>query len=275
MNEESKGGVPVSRIGDAIRKANASGRLGLILCVIPGFPDLETYAVIRDYLEKRDDVTSLEVSYPASESFSDTVNDTIVRANQRAFAAAKETSMASLLRFEKTSFIQYYREAVDRFGFAELVREHSATFEGAILEWREEVIRPYVDASRRAGIELVQCVPVGTSDERIAEMVALTDPGGLVYVSCAPQAGGTKPPPSEIAACLATIRRHRPDVAITTAMGIRTPDDVRAMGAIEGVDAVVVGTAFMRAEEEGLSGVQRLLDQLAPALEPRERNEAM
>jgi tryptophan synthase alpha subunit len=256
----------MSRLGLAIKERNEAGYLVLIPCVIPGFPDVETSLEATRFLDRADAVTCLEFTLPASGSFSETANQTIVDSNQQAVRANPGNEIEAWMRTSTPGFVMFYRESVDREGFESLLDRFSGYCSGVLLEWEVPDPAPYWATCNRYGMELLPIVVPQMTDKEVDEAVRFILPDGLVYFECSPQAGGERSTTQEIAARIRAIKSQRRDAVVIASMGIRSPDDVREMATIPGVNAIVVGTAFFEATKLGVPAVRRYLASIEPAL---------
>lgn len=123
-----------------------------------------------------------------------------------------------------------------------------------------------VPATRAAGLELVPLLAPTSTPARFARVAEL-DPAFVYYVSLTGVTGAALARPADLAPRVAAIRAavRRP---VAVGFGIATPDDARAVAA--GADAVVVGTAIVRAIEDATgdpaSAVGALVSSLAAAV---------
>jgi tryptophan synthase alpha subunit len=256
-------------LGRAIKERAQAGYLGLVPCIIPGFPDLDASLQITKFLDASEAVTALEFTLPAAQSFSDTANQTIIDANRQAsrFIAGRDLKM--WLQTQTANFIMFYREAVDRVGFEPLAKQFTETCRGIALEWDEPELQSYWDICHRAGIELIIGVNPEMTEEELTFFSQFILPEGIVYLSSARQAGGERYPLQRIETCARSIKTRLPNTAIVAAQGIYTPADVRQMAAIAEIDAVVIGTGFFHAAQKGLPAIRAYLKTIEPELSRR------
>jgi tryptophan synthase alpha subunit len=71
----------------------------------------------------------------------------------------------------------------------------------------------------------------------------------------------------ELDKCIREAKRHRPAAKVAAGFGIRNGQDVRRLAEIDGLDAVIIGTAFLQAMGEGTEAARRLLEEVEAALE--------
>lgn len=256
----------MSKLGDAIKQRNKEGYLGLVPCIIPGFPDVDTSLKITEYLATQTAVTILEVTLPASGTFSPTANQQIIEANRSAVQSNPDKNIINWLKTDKPCCVMFYREAVEQYGFETLLERLSDHCSGILLEWDELDVRSYYEACGHFDVELLQLISPGMGNEELKYFEQYIAPNGFVYLECAPQAGGLPYLVEDITKCVRTLKERRPDTVVVASMGIKKPEDVRRMGTIPGINAVVIGTGFFEAAVIGVDGVQNYLETIAPAL---------
>jgi tryptophan synthase alpha subunit len=208
----------------------------------------------------------LEITLPASGTFSPTANQQIIQANRRAVQSNPDTNIIHWLKTAKPCCVMFYREAVEKYGFETLLERLSDYCSGILLEWDELDVRSYYDACRRFDVELLQVIRPGMGNAELKYFEQFIAPNGFVYLECAPQAGGLPYLVEDITQCVRQLKERRPDTVVVATLGIKKPEDVRRMGAIPGINAVVVGTGFFEAAVNGVAGVQNYLETIAPAL---------
>jgi tryptophan synthase alpha subunit len=253
-------------LGQAIKARNQAGYLGLIPCLIPGFPDVEQSLEMTKFLDDAAAVTALEFTLPAEASFSGSANQTIIAANRQAVPLLAGINLKAWLTTKSANFIMIYREALAKVTFATLVEQFTTTCAGIALEWEEKEPAPYWNACERAGMELVLAVHPEMSDSELTFYSQFIRPDGLVYLLCAPQAGGKPYDSNQLTTFAQFIKKKLPEAVLVASQGIATAADITPLAALMNIDAVVIGTAFFEAAEKGLPAVQAYLKQIEPAL---------
>ncbi len=251
-------------LSEPFRKAKKEGRLGLIVYTIPGFPNVNESDDILAWLQKENAVSIIENTIPVTRGFSDHANDTIRAAHTA--AAAHATPDRVYARWSKPSLCVLYRSTSDELTFEGVCQRASGLFDGMILEWSEPQEKPYVDIADRYGIELVQCVGPWHTTERIGEIMQNVRPGGLLYLMSAEMTGASLFPVDTLADTIARARTFRPDVVVAAGFGVRTPDDVRLLARVPGLDGVIIGTEFLRQLGHGSGAAQAYLRGIIAAL---------
>ncbi len=253
------------RLASTIREANAAGRLGLVLYVVPGFPSLDVYRDVVAFLDERPSVTTLETTLPVATGH-ETANEVIVRAHVKALENLRGQPLKPLLVGSTPRFAVLYRKSLENVSYEEFLAEYGDCFDGVIPEWRATETEAYVETSRAHGVEFMQGVAPSMTMEQAESNARLADPSGLVYLGCSTKTGGEMAPVEELSRCARRTKELRPDVSICAGMGVKTSDDVRRIGRIDGVDAVVMGTAFLQAMGDGLDAARRLVMDVEHAL---------
>lgn len=247
-------------LNEAIEQPNRRNQLGLIPFTIPGFPSCAEHDAIVRMLDRNASVSIVETTIPVSGGFSPHANQMIRRAHR--VASAHGVTMPTRRRYGvgKPRLYVLYRQTVIRLGFDEVLRRLRGHANGVLLEWNERrKDAEYAAACRSAGIELVQCVGPSMNANEIDSLMNLTGPRPLVYLMSAPRTGGRLFEHENLARCAERIRRHRPAARIAAGFGIATPEHLRTIGGVPGVDAVIVGTAFLKAIAQGVCAGQQFL----------------
>jgi tryptophan synthase alpha subunit len=160
-----------------------------------------------------------------------------------------------------------YRQTVDRLGFDQVLRRLRGRAAGVLLEWNERRRNEqYAAACQAVGIELVQCVGPWMTASEIRSLLSLTTARPLVYLMSAERTGGTLFSPGMLARCADLVRRTRPDARVAAGFGIATPQHVKRMKCSAGIDAVIVGTAFLKAASGGIEAARRFIEPITEAL---------
>jgi tryptophan synthase alpha chain len=251
-------------LNHAIADANKEGRLGFIPYVIPGFPSARDYLATFDLLNANAAVSIVETTIPVATGFSDHANETIRRAHIQA-ARSKEAS--AIPRPSKPALCVLYKSTSDARGFESVLSDTLGQFEGLLLEWAEEDESAYVAIARKHGLELVQCVGPWMSLDVIQRVMERSDEEPLIYLMSAPMTGAQLFSNQELDKCIREAKRHRPAAKVAAGFGIRNGQDVRRLAEIDGLDAVIIGTAFLQAMGEGTEAARRLLEEVEAALE--------
>jgi hypothetical protein len=245
-------------LSQAIAAAQEQGRLGLLLYAVPHFPDPEGYAGIVEVLNSTRELSVLETTIPVTGGFSPHANRLIVAAHRQAavFHGAPLPAVGAL------QLCVLYRDTVEQVGFAAVLRRFR--YPGVLLEWDEPDPAPYAAAAAALGTELIQCVGPETPEAEVRALLDLCPPGALVYLMSASMTGAELHSPTELRRCVALVKDMRSDVKLAAGFGIRGPREIRRLKEIDGLDAVILGTAFL---EAAARGPRAALDFLGPVKE--------
>jgi tryptophan synthase alpha subunit len=257
------------KLSAPIHQAREAGRLGLVLYPIPGFPSRESYERQLEYMEARPEVSLIEVAIPVIAGYSDHANQVIRMAHRTAVDAAGVDGVelfGQIRRPQKPSLIVLYSDVLEKVPYDALLERYGDRFEGIVLEWDAPDPAPYLPSARRAGVEVVQCIGPWMDAATIHAIVDGCVPGGLVYLMSAAMTGAQLFEPYELATCVAHARHHRDDLTFAAGFGIRSGADVRRLRQVDGLDAVIVGTAYLEAATRSQSAVEELVDELCGAL---------
>jgi tryptophan synthase alpha chain len=123
-----------------------------------------------------------------------------------------------------------------------------------------EEAQPWLDAAKAHDLAPVFLVAPSSSDARL-EVVARTN-RGFIYVASTMGVTGTRDTVSSRAEELVTRMRQHTDLPLGVGLGVS--NGAQAAEVAGYADAVIVGSAFVRAlQDEGLDGVRRLAEDLA------------
>ncbi len=248
---------------NAIEKANQEGRQGLIIYVVPNYPDPSQFENILSQLDAANFVSIIETTIPTSDGFSNHANNTIKRAH---IEACRYTAAIPLRRPTTPALCVLYKGTVEKSSFEQVLIDNKGAWEGLILEWSEENEAPYVETANRHGMELVQCVGPWMSEQRVQEILSLAIPKPLVYLMSAPLTGAELFSNAELKKCIETTKSICPSAKIAAGFGIRSAEDIKTLSVIAGLDAVIIGTAFLETMGRGPQDVAEYLSSLETAL---------
>jgi tryptophan synthase alpha chain len=258
--------VALGNAGAVIKQANDAGRKALVAYLPAGFPTYEGgIDAIKALIDGGADV--LEIGLPYSDPVMDGV--TIQRAAEAALAGGLRTrdvlstvekvaAYAEVPVLVMTYWNPIERYGVDRFaadfagvGGAGLITPDLIPDEGA--EW--------IAAADKHDLDKVFLVSPSSTDERIRMTTAACR--GFVYATAVMGVTGVRDKPSDLAAPLVARTKAVTEVPVGVGLGVSTAD--QAAGVAEFADAVIVGSAFVKALEEGggPAGVRQLTESLA------------
>ncbi|MEM9459719.1 MAG: tryptophan synthase subunit alpha [Myxococcota bacterium] len=252
----------------AVDRANASGRLALMVYAIPRFPDPERYRSLLEYLNAREEVSILETTFPVSTEFSPYANETIREAHRQASRYVDSQHLGALLDgLAKPTVLVLYEQTLRELGYSALFALLGGTIDGLLYEWITPDAHTMGGQCSEHGMELIQCVDPGMSDHELQQALDRTAPDPLIYFVSAAKTGAPLYEVANLQPCLERVKGLRPDARVVAGFGIRTPQDVATLARLEGLDGVIIGTAFIEACRDGVEGAAGFLDQIYPALE--------
>jgi tryptophan synthase alpha chain len=258
--------------GTAIRKANDEGRAALVGYLPAGYPTIDGGVdAIKALVDGGVDV--IEIGLPYSDPVMDGV--TIQRAAEIALAGGlrirdvlgtveKVASYADVPVLVMTYWNPIERYGVDRFavdlaaaGGAGLITPDLVPDEGA--EW--------IAAADKNELDKVFLVSPSSTDARIGLTTASCR--GFVYATAVMGVTGARDQASDLAAPLVARTKAATGLPVGVGLGVSNAD--QAAGVAAYADAVIVGSAFVKAlDAGGTAGVKSLTESLAEGVR-RER----
>jgi tryptophan synthase alpha chain len=255
-----------TRISRLFERLRASRRAGLIAYLTAGDPTPDATPELVAALE-RGGCDLIELGVPFSDPIAD--GPVIQRASDRALRAG--TTLRGVLeiarRIREKSEIPLllftYLNPLLRYGLDALARDAVACgIDGCLItDLSVEEAGPYVDAMRQHGLDTV-FLAAPTSTRRRLELVAKYSTG-FVYLVSRTGVTGEQTTLSSSVAPLVELMRVITDLPLAVGFGISKPEQVRAVGSV--ADAVVVGSAIVRAVEQGAS-LEEFARELSAAL---------
>jgi tryptophan synthase alpha chain len=255
----------MSRIAGAFGGAAGAGRKLLVGYLTAGDPDMvASEAAIRAALDNGVDI--LELGVPFSDPTAD--GPTIQEASRRSLAAGTSVHrVIELVRRLRADYSQPivlfgYANPFLAYGYEALCRDVAdAGGDGLLVvdlpfEEREE-LKCHADP---AGLDLIPLVAPTTPPERMARILA--DATGFVYYVMVTGVTGQR---AEVAADLGervALLREQTQLPIAVGFGVGSGEQARVAG--EGADAVVVGSALVKAAQG--STLPSLVSEIATAL---------
>jgi tryptophan synthase alpha chain len=256
--------VALGKAGAAVRKANAEGRAALIGYLPAGFPSYDGgIDAIKAMVDGGVDV--IEIGLPYSDPVMD--GPTIQRATEIALAAGLRTRDV-LSTVEKVAaysdvpvlVMTYWnpieRYGVDRFavdfagiGGAGLITPDLIPDEGA--EW--------IAAADKNELDKVFLVSPSSTDERIKLTTAACR--GFVYATAVMGVTGARETPSDLAPPLVERTKAVTGLPVGVGLGVSNGDQAAAIAAY--ADAVIVGSALVKAAADSPAAVRALTEGLA------------
>ncbi|HJZ87473.1 MAG TPA: tryptophan synthase subunit alpha [Polyangia bacterium] len=242
----------MSRIAETFEKLRGRGERALVAYVTAGDPDLARSRELACALADAG-VDVLELGVPFSDPNAD--GPAIQAAMGRALAAGATLAgvlelCADLRRQIATPVVLFgYYNPVFVHGCARFAAEAAAAgADGALVvdlppEEADELLAPL----RAHGLDFVPLVAPTSTEERILR-AARAASGFVYYVSLTGVTGAALSDLSDVEAHVRALR-SRIQLPIAVGFGVSTPADARRIGGF--ADAVVVGSAIVRAAERG------------------------
>ena len=243
----------MTRIGRMFDGLKRDGRKGLIAYLTAGDPSPDRTPALVDALV-RGGADLIELGVPFSDPIAD--GPVIQRAGERALRAG--TTLQTVLdiaaeireRLEVPLLLFTYLNPVLRYGMERLAREAAACgVDGCLLtDASVEEAQEYVGAMHRHGLDTV-FLAAPTSTPRRIQLVAQYSTG-FVYLVSRAGVTGERDSLSDAVAPLIRAVRAATDLPLAVGFGVSKPEHVAELG--RQVEAVVVGSAFVRMIERGL-----------------------
>jgi tryptophan synthase alpha chain len=244
-----------TRIDRRFAALKAEGRAGLVCFITAGDPDLETSRKILGGLPKAG-ADIIELGMPFSDPMAD--GPAIQASSLRALKAGHKMRMTldMVREFRKTDadtpivLMGYYNPIFVFPALTFLDEAVAAGVDGLIVvdvppEADDELCLPAIER----GLNFIRLATPTTDDKRLKTVLKNTS-GFLYYVSITGITGAGAANPADVQLQVARIKRAT-TLPVAVGFGVRTGEQARAMA--EGADAVVVGSALVRAIEESLT----------------------
>jgi len=240
-----------ARLGDAISAANAAGRPALVPFITAGYPEPEDFiATLKDVASVGDVV---ELGIP----FSDPMADGMTIQRSSFVALQKGVSLkwifeqldAAKGEIDAPLVMMSYLNPLLAFGYEDLAERALAAGVCAFivpdLPYEEsDDIRVALEAK---GLGLIQLVTPATPDDRLRMLCAASR--GFVYaVTITGITGGDAGLPADLTDYLGKVAGFA-DIPVCAGFGIRSPDDVAAVG--KHAAGAIVGSALVEVLEKG------------------------
>jgi tryptophan synthase alpha chain len=260
----------MNRIDKTFAELKAAGRKGLVGYLTAGDPTLEqSEANIREALTAGLDVLELGVPFSDPTADGPTIQAAAKRALESGATLRGVLEMVTRLRadFETPIVLFGYANPFLAYGYDALCRDAvAAGVDGFLvvdLPYEEAPeLKQFADA---AGLHFIPLVAPTTPPERMAEI--LGNAGGFVYYIMVTGVTGARTAMAEDVAERVALVRGATTLPIAVGFGVSNGE--QAAQVAEGADAVVVGSALVKAASEGHLGA--LVAELAGALGGEER----
>ncbi len=251
--------------GSAIRKANDEGRAGLVGYLPAGYPTIDGGVdAIKALVDGGVDV--IEIGLPYSDPVMDGV--TIQRAAEIALAGGLRTRDV-LATVEKVAaysdvpvLVMTYWNPIERYGVDRFAAEFAAVGGAGLItpDLIPEEGAEWIAAADKHELDKVFLVSPSSTDARISLTTA--NCRGFVYATAVMGVTGTRDQASDLAEPLVARTKATTGIPVGVGLGVSNAD--QAAGVAAYADAVIVGSAFVKAlDAGGAAGVRELTESLA------------
>ena len=255
----------MNRIDQRFVELKAAGRKGLVGYLTAGDPTLEqSEAAIREALTAGVDVLELGVPFSDPTADGPTIQAAAKRALDGGTTLVGVLAMVRRLRadFDTPIVLFGYANPFLAYGYERLCADAAAAGVDGFLVVDlpyEEVgeLKPFADA---AGLHVIPLVAPTTPPERMSEILASA--GGFVYYIMVTGVTGARVAMADDVAERVALVRAATDLPVAVGFGVSNGAQAAQVGA--GADAVVVGSALVKAATQGELGP--LVEELATAL---------
>lgn len=254
---------PHERIGDAIRRANASGKTALVPFITAGYPKAGTFIETLRAIAAVGDV--VEIGVPFSDPMAD--GPVIQRASERALRhnITLEQVLGMVREFRTSDpqtpvILMGYLNPIEVMGYERFARAAaSAGVDGVLtVDMPPEESGELNQALRTHGLDGIYLLAPTSSDDRIRR-IAESASGFIYYVSLRGVTGAANLDLAEVSGKLRAIRAHT-TLPVGVGFGIGTPEAAAAVAAF--ADAVIVGSAIVRRIEESAGQPDKILEEI-------------
>jgi tryptophan synthase alpha subunit len=159
-----------------------------------------------------------------------------------------------------------YSPSIRRLGREALLDRLAGSFDQIMLEAPEPDEAGWISACARRRLGWTSVRSASRLSEQAASRLADTlPPRGSVYLSMAEATGGTPTGSAVLADAVALLRGLRDDLILIAGFGISTPAQVADLAAIDGLDAVAIGTGLLERVPAGAGAAVAYLETLRQA----------
>lgn len=250
-------------LDDVFAKARADGRAALIGYLPAGYPTVaESQELLAAMIDGGCDL--LEVGVPYSDPVMD--GPTIQAAADQALRAGFRLRQVfdvveSISARGGNAVVMTYWNPVHRYGVDAFARDLAAAGGQGIItpDLIPDEASDWLTASERHGLDRIFLVAPSSTDQRIDLTVKASS--GFVYATAVMGVTGARDTVGAGAAEL--VRRTREHTSLPVGVGLGVRNGEQAAEVASFADAVIVGSAFVKASEQGPEGVRKLAVELA------------
>ena len=265
----------MSRVEDAIRRANDAGRGAFVGYLPVGFPDLDT-SIRAAITLAENGVDVIELGPPYSDPVMD--GPLIQEATQAALAAGYRTKdLFTALRAitaatEVPVVVMTYWNPVVQYGVDRYADDLVAAGAAGLItpDITPEAAADWIAASERTGLDRIFLAAPTSTDERL-ELVSSSSTGFIYTVSTMGITGERAELDKAARTLVGRLREHGAGRACV-GIGISTAEQIAAV--LEYADGAIVGTALVRAlRDGGLDGLAGTTRSLAAGTQLSDRSD--
>ncbi|NEA33029.1 tryptophan synthase subunit alpha [Streptomyces sp. SID13031] len=265
--------VALGNAGTAIRKANDEGRAALVGYLPAGYPTIDGgIDAIKALVDGGADV--LEIGLPYSDPVMDGI--TIQRAAEIALAGGLRTKdvLATVEKIAAYSdvpvLVMTYWNPIERYGVDRFAVDLAAAGGAGLItpDLIPDEGAEWITAADKNELDKVFLVSPSSTEARIRLTTA--NCRGFVYATAVMGVTGARDTASDLAAPLVARAKAASGLPIGVGLGVSNADQAAGIAAY--ADAVIVGSAFVKAlDAGGAAGVRKLTESLAEGVrrEPR------
>ena len=244
----------MSRINDKFSELNKKGEKALIAYIMAGYPDEKTTLLgIRGLIQGGADI--IELGFPFSDPIADgpTIQNASTVSLHKGITLEKFFKIVRKIRAETDIplILMTYTNILYRKGFNNFIKNaKNVGIDGIILpDMSIEESKEYLSVSRKNKMDSIFLISPNTSQARIKKILKATT-GFLYLVSIYGTTGTVKKIQNYTTdAIYKTKKIVRNKIPIGIGFGINTPKDAKKFLS-SGVDAIIVGSAFLRIMEQ-------------------------
>lgn len=239
--------------------------LGLIPFVVPDWPDPLSHAEVVDCLRRHAPV-AWEVAIP-SPGWSTRTSQVIANALEESTASLdRALTIAAGLR---PNIAVLYQGLATQLGRECVLDRLRGKIDHVMLEWDATDRAAWLEATAARGMGIVHTLDAeALASQDAGALVGTLAPRSVLYVCWAPVTGGETYSFEVLREAVRRAKRQRPDLWVMTGFGVRDSDQVRRLAAIDGLDAVAIGTALLDCTAQGTATVDAFFGAMTSAAIP-------
>ncbi|MBI5188350.1 MAG: tryptophan synthase subunit alpha [Nitrospirae bacterium] len=257
----------MTRIEKTFKKLKKENRKAFIPYIMAGDPNLErTKDIVLMFEECEADIVELGV--PFTDPLAD--GPTIQRASERALKEG--VTLRKVIAFvrelrrstEIPVVLMTYYNPVFKYGEENLVKDaKDAGVDGVIVpDLPPDEAENFIKLSRKADLDTIFLLAPTSTEDRIKKVVKASK-GFIYYVSITGITGAKLLLDGSIEALISEIKKYT-DKPIAIGFGVSTPEEASQVAGV--ADGVIVGSAIVRAVQEGRETLKDFVSKLRKAI---------